>query len=74
MKESLDMTRGRNKSPDLSQSFYSQVNMNNNTSDLMDFFTERKRNYGSGSRLNRSISRENHTMKALENRIMQQVE
>ena len=69
LKEYAFASRATNKSPDLSQSFYSQVNQNNNTSDLMDLFTDRKKNYGSVTRLNRSVSKERNTLKTLENRL-----
>ena len=52
----------------MSQSFYSQVNPQNNTSDILDIFTDHKITR-SISRNGRSISREGKTFKALENRL-----
>ena len=54
------------KSPELSRSFYSAVNGNSN--DMVDMLTERKKLTGSVG-LKRSVSRDNMTIKNIENRI-----
>jgi hypothetical protein len=43
-----------------------------NTSDILDLFTDKKK-ADSGNRLNRSMSREGHTLKAIENRLTQKI-
>ena len=60
-------TRKGAKSPDLCQSFYSGLNVNQ--SDMMEFFTERKMHNGSSIAINRSKSRDNNAVKNMENRL-----